>query len=110
MFTHTDREADGAGAFGVAQHTQEAGVLSAGSTGHRHGEETCKKHALNQSRGGKNLILPSRRVSNMLQRQGLCVKLFREMLVLHVAHTEIKRGSITVIPLSVLARTCYLVL
>lgn len=42
---YTDREADGAGAFGVAQHTQEAGVLSAGSTGHRHREETCKKRS-----------------------------------------------------------------
>lgn len=42
---HTDREADGAGAFGVAQHAQEAGVLSAGSTGHRHGEETRKEHS-----------------------------------------------------------------
>lgn len=39
-----DREADGAGALGVAQHAQEAGVLSARSTGHRHREETCKKH------------------------------------------------------------------
>lgn len=37
-----DREADGAGTFGVAQHTQEAGVLSAGSTGHGHRKETCK--------------------------------------------------------------------
>lgn len=52
MYVCTDREADGAGAFAVAQHTQEAGVLSAGSTGHRHGEETCKKHStpLNLSR------------------------------------------------------------
>lgn len=41
-----DREADGVGAFGVSQHTQEAGVLSARSTGHRHREETCKKHSI----------------------------------------------------------------
>lgn len=39
-----------------------------------------------------------------------CYNVSNKMLVLHVAHTEIKRGSITVITLSVLARTCYLVL
>ena len=37
-----DREAVGVGAFSVTQRTQEDGVLSAGSTGHRHWEETCK--------------------------------------------------------------------
>lgn len=43
---HADREADGIGALGVAQHAQEAGVLSAGSTWHRHREKTCKKNVL----------------------------------------------------------------
>lgn len=43
-----DREADGAGAAGVAQHAQEAGVLSAGSAGHGHREETCKKHSASE--------------------------------------------------------------
>lgn len=38
-----DREATGVGAFDVAQHAQEAGVLPAGSAGHGHREETCKK-------------------------------------------------------------------
>ena len=42
-FGYTDRERNGAGALGVAQHAKAAGVLSAGSAGHRHGEETCKK-------------------------------------------------------------------
>lgn len=40
----TDREAAGAGSFGVSQHAQEAGFLSARSAGHRHREETCKRH------------------------------------------------------------------
>lgn len=40
----TDREAAGAGSFGVSQHAQEAGFLSASSAGHRHREETCKRH------------------------------------------------------------------
>lgn len=38
-----DREADGAGAPGVAQLAQEAGVLPAGPTGHRRGKKTRKE-------------------------------------------------------------------
>lgn len=38
-----DREADGAGAPGVAQLAQEAGVLPAGPAGHRRGKETRKE-------------------------------------------------------------------
>lgn len=38
-----DREANGAGAPGVAQLAQEAGVLPAGPTGHRRGKKTCKQ-------------------------------------------------------------------
>ena len=40
-----DREADGAGAPGVAQLAQEAGVLPAEPTGHRRREATRKKVA-----------------------------------------------------------------
>lgn len=43
FFLLSDRETDGAGATGVAQHAQEAGVLPAGSAGRGHGEETCKE-------------------------------------------------------------------
>lgn len=43
FFSLPDRETDGAGATGVAQHAQEAGVLPAGSAGRGHGEETCKE-------------------------------------------------------------------
>lgn len=43
FFPFPDRETDGAGATGVAQHAQEAGVVSAGSAGCGHGEETCKE-------------------------------------------------------------------
>ena len=38
----SDRAADGAGANSVTQRTQEAGFVSAGSAGHRHGETTRK--------------------------------------------------------------------
>lgn len=58
--SHTDREADGVGAFGVTQHTQEAGVLSAGSTGHRHREATRKKNlfSLNHNKTELSEICP----------------------------------------------------
>lgn len=46
LFVVQDREADGVGAFGVAQHTQEAGVVSAGSAGRGHGEKIRKKSCL----------------------------------------------------------------
>lgn len=46
LCVHADREADGAGAAGIAQHAQKAGVLSAGSTWSWHGQKICKTNQL----------------------------------------------------------------
>lgn len=72
VFPRPDRETDGAGATGVAQHAQEAGVMSAGSAGRGHGEETRKEpeellllsHSLNSLLGLLRNALIGRRPRN----------------------------------------------